>query len=182
MRRKDREVSDKEKIRRIISECYCCRLGFNDNGEIYIIPLNFGFDFKDERLTFYFHGAKEGRKIDLIKKTTSVGFELDTNYRLEKGNIACEYTAGFQSIIGNGRNMPYRRKRRKKGRFTSDNGTLHTKKRLEIFRTIFKFRGRFQIRSERIIMQRTFVNSIKIFFVNTKKYYLATFQPSLNIF
>ena len=102
MRRKDREVSDKEKIRRIISECYCCRLGFNDNGEIYIIPLNFGFDFKDERLTFYFHGAKEGRKIDLIKKTTSVGFELDTNYRLEKGNIACEYTAGFQSIIGTG--------------------------------------------------------------------------------
>ena len=42
------------------------------------------------------------RKSDQKKKTTSVGFELDTNYRLEKGNIACEYTAGFQSIIGTG--------------------------------------------------------------------------------
>lgn len=31
-----------------------------------------------------------------------VGFELDTGYRLQEGKTACEYSVGFQSIIGNG--------------------------------------------------------------------------------
>ncbi|MDE6518660.1 MAG: pyridoxamine 5'-phosphate oxidase family protein, partial [Acetatifactor sp.] len=51
---------------------------------------------------FYFHGAKEGRKIDLIKKNPVVGFEMDTNYALNEADLACGYSARFQSIIGNG--------------------------------------------------------------------------------
>jgi nitroimidazol reductase NimA-like FMN-containing flavoprotein (pyridoxamine 5'-phosphate oxidase superfamily) len=102
MRRKDREIMNNEKINEIISNCHCCRLGFYDDGEIYIVPLNFGYSEKDGNRTFYFHGAKEGRKIDLISKTHSVGFELDTNYKLNEGEIACQYSARFQSIIGTG--------------------------------------------------------------------------------
>lgn len=102
MRRKDREVTDKNKIEEIIKSCYCCRVGFNDDGEVYIVPLNFGYCLQDDNYTFYFHGAKEGRKIDLINKNPYVGFELDTNYRLNTGEIACEYSCRFQSIIGNG--------------------------------------------------------------------------------
>jgi len=102
VRRKDREVTDGGKINEIISKCHCCRLGFYDDGEVYIVPLNFGFTETDGKRTFYFHGAKEGRKIDLISRTHSVGFELDTNYELHKGETACEYSAGFMSIIGTG--------------------------------------------------------------------------------
>ena len=40
MRRKDREVTDSQKIREIILSCRCCRLGFYDNGEVYIVPLD----------------------------------------------------------------------------------------------------------------------------------------------
>ena len=43
MRRKDREVTDSQKIREIILSCRCCRLGFYDNGEVYIVPLDFGY-------------------------------------------------------------------------------------------------------------------------------------------
>ncbi|MEG2918230.1 MAG: pyridoxamine 5'-phosphate oxidase family protein [Clostridium sp.] len=102
MRRKDREITDKEKINEIIANCHCCRLGFYDDGEVYIVPLNFGYVEKDGKRIFYFHGAKEGRKIDLISKTHSAGFELDTNYNLNKGETACQYSAGFQSLIGTG--------------------------------------------------------------------------------
>ena len=102
MRRKDREVTDNEKINEIISNCHCCRLGFYDNGEVYIVPLNFGYTQKDGEKTFYFHGAKEGRKIDLISKAHSVGFELDTNYKLNEGETACQYSARFLSVIGTG--------------------------------------------------------------------------------
>ena len=48
------------------------------------------------------HGAKEGRKIELIKKNPVVGFEMDTNYALHEGDLACGHSARFQSIIGNG--------------------------------------------------------------------------------
>jgi putative nitroimidazole resistance protein len=102
MRRKDREVTDFIKIADIIDRCNCCRIGFNDNGCVYIVPLNFGYEKKDNTFVFYFHGANKGRKIDLIHKNPNVGFEMDTNYKLNEGDIACEYSARFQSVIGNG--------------------------------------------------------------------------------
>ncbi len=102
MRRKDREVTDFMKIENIISRCTCCRIGFYDDGEVYIVPLNFGYEAKGDTYTFYFHGAQEGRKIDLIQNNPVVGFEMDTNYALNEADIACGYSARFQSVIGTG--------------------------------------------------------------------------------
>ncbi|MDO4792878.1 MAG: pyridoxamine 5'-phosphate oxidase family protein [Filifactor alocis] len=103
MRRKDKEVTDIDKINEIIDSCDCCRLGFYDRGSVYIVPLNFGHLYEDGRHVFYFHGAKQGRKIDLIKEAPSVGFELDTNCRILENELACEFSASYQSIIGTGR-------------------------------------------------------------------------------
>lgn len=102
MRRKDREVTDPEKIRAVIESCHCCRLGLVDQGMAYIVPLNFGFTETKGKYAFFFHGAREGRKIELMKKNPSVSFEMDTNYKLNEGVTACEYSARFQSIIGSG--------------------------------------------------------------------------------
>ncbi len=102
MRRKDREVTDFAKIENIISRCTCCRIGFHDEGEVYIVPLNFRYEIKDDTYTFYFHGAKEGRKIDLMKKNPVVGFEMDTDYALKEADTACGYSARFQCVIGTG--------------------------------------------------------------------------------
>lgn len=102
MRRKDREVTDRAQIQDIIDRCSCCRIGFNDEDEVYIIPLSFGYEKQGETYTLYFHGAKEGRKIDLIQRSPKVGFEMDTNYQLTEADIACNFSARFQSIIGNG--------------------------------------------------------------------------------
>lgn len=105
MRRKDREVTDSKIIEDIIRRCICLRIGFYDDGEVYIVPLNFGYEVKDDTYVFYFHGANEGRKVDLIQKYPHVGFEMETNcevYSRSENGIACNYTARFQSIIGNG--------------------------------------------------------------------------------
>ena len=102
MRRKDREITDPMKIADIINRCTCCRIGFYDDGEVYIVPLNFGYACSEGRYTFYFHGAAEGRKIELIQKNPDVGFEMDTGYALKEADIACGYSARFQSVIGNG--------------------------------------------------------------------------------
>ena len=105
MRRKDREVTDPMRIADIINRCTCCRIGFYENGEVYIVPLNFGYKAKDNTYVFYFHGAKVGRKIDLIHKNAKVGFEMDTDfavYAIDESDVACNYTARFQCIIGSG--------------------------------------------------------------------------------
>ena len=85
MRRKDREITDFKQIMEIIDRCDCCRVGFCDDGQVYIVPLNFGYAEENGKLTFYFHGAKEGRKIDLIGKAPKVGFEMDTDHKLNEG-------------------------------------------------------------------------------------------------
>lgn len=102
MRRKDREVTDQERIEDIIRRCNCCRIGFCDDGEVYIVPLNFGYEKKEDTYVFYFHGAKEGRKLELIQRSPDVGFEMDTDCAVSTAEIACNYSTYFQSIIGNG--------------------------------------------------------------------------------
>lgn len=106
MRRKDREITDPAKIQDIMERCTCCRIGFNDDGEVYIVPLNFGYSKTEDKYTLYFHGAAAGRKYELAQAKPYVGFEMDTNYLLhtngEPEDVACNYTARFQSIIGNG--------------------------------------------------------------------------------
>lgn len=103
MRRTDREVTEQKKINEIVSNCYCCRIGFCEEGEVYIVPLNFGYEEKEGKYTFYFHSAREGRKINMIRKQNSVGFEMDGNYQLKESETPCNYSAFYQSVIGTGK-------------------------------------------------------------------------------
>ena len=43
MRRKDREITDFNKMLDIMEACDCCRIGLADKSEAYIVPLNFGY-------------------------------------------------------------------------------------------------------------------------------------------
>lgn len=99
MRRADREVTDRARIDEILRECRVMRLGFNDEGEVYIVPMNFGYDGK----SFWFHSAKEGRKVSLARTAPKVGFETDTGFELHPADIACSWSAAFASVIGTGR-------------------------------------------------------------------------------
>ena len=77
MRRKDREIIDIEQIRDIIEKCKVCRLAMQDEEGLYLVPLNFGYEFEKESLALYFHSAKEGRKLRAIQKNSKVCFEMD---------------------------------------------------------------------------------------------------------
>ena len=41
-------------------------------------------------------------KMDLIRQTGYAAFEMDAGYRLQGGEQACDYTAAFRSVIGEG--------------------------------------------------------------------------------
>ena len=51
---------------------------------------------------FYFHGAQEGRKADLIRTAPRVGFELDCAHALTAGQTGCSYSYRYRSVIGTG--------------------------------------------------------------------------------
>ena len=102
MRRKDREITDSSVIESFIAKEQIIRIAFCDNGEIYIVPVNYGFINENGKYSFYFHGAKSGRKYEIAKSSPKVGFEIDGNYELLEADIACDFSARFQSVIGTG--------------------------------------------------------------------------------
>ena len=102
MRRNDREITDNSVIESFIAKEQIIRIAFCDNGDIYIVPVNYGYINDNGKYCFYFHGAKAGRKYELAKKSPKVGFEIDGNYELLEADIACDFSAKFQSVIGTG--------------------------------------------------------------------------------
>lgn len=102
MRRKDREVCDVQEILGIVDACKICRIGFCDEGKVYIVPVNFGYKYEDGKLVLYAHGAKAGYKYEVMAKNPQVGFEMDCEYELVEAEVACGYGNRFASVIGNG--------------------------------------------------------------------------------
>lgn len=102
MRRKDREMKTREDMVYVLDTCKVMRIGMYDKEGIYILPLNYGYTYEGDELVFYFHSAKEGKKLNLIAECGNVGFELDCDHELTEGKIACEYGYRFASLVGKG--------------------------------------------------------------------------------
>jgi nitroimidazol reductase NimA-like FMN-containing flavoprotein (pyridoxamine 5'-phosphate oxidase superfamily) len=102
MRKSEREVTNREELASILATCDVCRLGLIDDETPYIVPMNFGYDYEQGRLTLYFHGACEGRKIDIIAKNPRACFEMDCSHQLIPNDVPCDFSMHFESIIGNG--------------------------------------------------------------------------------
>jgi nitroimidazol reductase NimA-like FMN-containing flavoprotein (pyridoxamine 5'-phosphate oxidase superfamily) len=102
MRRSDREISDIEEKLKILRKNKVFRLGMAEQNQPYIVPLNFGFEYNDGLLTLYFHGAREGKKVDILGRNSQVCFELDGEHSLIAGEEAANYSFAYESIIGFG--------------------------------------------------------------------------------
>ena len=98
MRRKEKEITDISEMESIIHKSQICRLGLADDGVPYIVPLCFGY--RDN--TLYFHSAKEGRKIEILKRNPQVCFELDSDTQIHDGDTACGWGMNYRSVIGYG--------------------------------------------------------------------------------
>ena len=102
MRRKDREIQGIEDKVKIIEKCKYLRLGLSENNNPYIVPLNYGYSYENEKLTLYFHCAKEGKKIEIMRNNKKACFEIDCDTKLVEVEKACDYGYEYKSIIGFG--------------------------------------------------------------------------------
>jgi nitroimidazol reductase NimA-like FMN-containing flavoprotein (pyridoxamine 5'-phosphate oxidase superfamily) len=99
MRRQEREIRDEAEIQEILEKGLVCRLGLYDGQYPYVVPLNYGY----RNGCMYFHCAREGRKIDILKKNGRVCIEVDIDSRVVRGETPCRWTAKYRSVIGFGR-------------------------------------------------------------------------------
>ena len=99
----ERIVSDPDKIRSLLQHHQICRIALNDEYSPYIVPVNFGYTHEDGRWTFYFHGARCGKKMRLLRKNPAISVEIDGDHRLIQAEDACDYSYGYTSITAKGR-------------------------------------------------------------------------------
>lgn len=99
MRRRDKEVQERELIERIIAAAQVCRLGLSRDNLPYVVPVSFGYD----GAAIYFHTAMEGMKLDYLASNNRVCFELEHDVRVvPSADDACEWSFSFYSVIGFG--------------------------------------------------------------------------------
>jgi len=99
MRRKDKEVTDKELMLDIIHRTDECYLAMSLNDQPYVIPVNYGFDNN----TLYIHCALEGKKLDIIKQNPKVCLAFSTDIDIDMRGTAMTWTTHYQSVIAFGK-------------------------------------------------------------------------------
>lgn len=95
MRRYDKAIKDQDLIENILKDAKICRIALIDEGMPYIVPMNYGY--KDRRI--YLHSAHEGRKIDILKKSNQVCFEIEYKTELLKAEQPCQYGMKYYSLV-----------------------------------------------------------------------------------
>ncbi|OJF77510.1 MAG: hypothetical protein BKP49_00520 [Treponema sp. CETP13] len=110
MRRDELEIKDTEEVIAILDKCQSLVLGMIDTTEgtptPYTVPLNFcTIHNNDEVLKIYFHGAKDGRKMDILEKNNTVCFTAVLHEKIsdeDHPEDACQWTTHYESIFGTG--------------------------------------------------------------------------------
>ncbi len=102
MTRREREVTDTNEIIRILDESKIAHIGLVDGDEPYVVPMNYGYIMNNGKLTIYLHGAKRGRKLDVIRANPKVFFEAECDLVPFEGDVACRYGIAYSSIMGRG--------------------------------------------------------------------------------
>ena len=104
MRKSEREIADVHEKFAALLRCGYMTLAVEGEGAPYCVPLNFGAELAGNTLVLYFHCAKEGKKLDLLRKNPRVGFSAANMLRVfNKGAAPCGYTTDYESVCGTGR-------------------------------------------------------------------------------
>jgi len=99
MRRKDREISEKERIEAILDRARICHLGLCCDGWPYVVALNYGY----EEGHLYFHGALEGKKVDIIRTNPKACFQMENDVTLiPRPQKRTGFDQAYRSVVGFG--------------------------------------------------------------------------------
>ena len=98
MRRREKEITDRAELRRILGQARMCRLALSDGDRPYLVPLTYALDGDDLVL----HSARAGRKIDILRKNPAVCFEVEEGVEIAPAGTACGFGMHFRTVLGFG--------------------------------------------------------------------------------
>ncbi|HPD56721.1 MAG TPA: pyridoxamine 5'-phosphate oxidase family protein [Smithellaceae bacterium] len=99
MNRREKEITDSAEIADIMRRAQICRVAMMDGAKPYIVPVN--FVVAGDHL--YFHCARRGKKIDILRSNTNVCFQMDVDTEIIAGKNPCDWGMKYLSVIGYGR-------------------------------------------------------------------------------
>lgn len=102
MTRRERQVTDINEIIKILDNSKVLHLGLVDGDEPYVVPMNYGYTYENEKLTIWLHCARQGRKLDVMRVNPKVFFEMEYGITPFEGEVACKYGITYSSIMGRG--------------------------------------------------------------------------------
>ena len=102
MTKRERQITDPDKILEILDKAKVLRLGLCANNEPYVVPMNYGYVFEEGRLVLYLHSAVRGKKLDMLRQNPRVFFELDCDLMPFEGRVPCQYGLAYSSVMGRG--------------------------------------------------------------------------------
>ncbi len=100
MRRKDREITDIEDIKKIVNQAVVCNVAMCHANIPYLIPMNFGFDGE----YIYLHSFPEGLKVDILKENPQVCIGVMENVEyIPSSESVCQASMKYSSVIIDGK-------------------------------------------------------------------------------
>ena len=103
MTRRELEITDINVITEILDKSKIVHIAMVDEGEPYMVAMNYGYTMEDGKLTFYVHGATQGRKLDVMKANPNVFVEIECDMTPFEGDKACQYGMAYASLMGKGK-------------------------------------------------------------------------------
>jgi len=103
-RKRDQAIKDVESekiMEEIIKSCDICHVGMVDGQTPYVLGFNFGF----QNNIIYLHCAKEGKKIDILRKNPNVCVSFSADYKIfaRHEHVACSWRMRYRSILAYGK-------------------------------------------------------------------------------
>jgi len=99
MRRKDREIKEPAEIEAILRSGHLMHIALVDGDMPFLVPVFYGYDGH----ALYFHSAKTGTKIKILKQNNNICFEISEYQGILTSDIACDFEAKHRTVIGIGK-------------------------------------------------------------------------------
>ncbi|MDR3265226.1 MAG: pyridoxamine 5'-phosphate oxidase family protein, partial [Synergistaceae bacterium] len=100
MRRKDREVTDREWMEEILKRGQVVHIGLADgDGQPYVVALGYGY--RDG--VIYLHGAPAGRKNDILAVNPRACFQVEVDVEVLRASTGVQFSMKYRSVAGFGR-------------------------------------------------------------------------------
>ncbi|HEY0211560.1 pyridoxamine 5'-phosphate oxidase family protein [Acerihabitans sp.] len=98
MRRDEREITHPAEIAAILDSAKVMYIALAENDIPFMVPVFYAWD----GASLYFHSARAGTKIEMLKRNSTLCFAVSTEQGVVEDEVICNFEARHRTVIGLG--------------------------------------------------------------------------------